>query len=111
VTPWIIGIILAVLVGFCLFGGGKRIVKTTGVLVPVMGLFYVILAAIMLVAHFDLIPSVIVAIMQDAFDFQAIGGGIAVTCLMYGIKRGLYSNEAGVGSAPNAAAAAQFRTR
>ena len=106
VTPWIIGIILAVLVGFCLFGGGKRIVKTTGVLVPVMGLFYVILAAIMLVAHFDLIPSVIVAIMQDAFDFQAIGGGIAGSCLMYGIKRGLYSNEAGVGSAPNAAAAA-----
>ena len=51
-------------------------------------------------------PSVIVAIMQDAFDFQAIGGGIAGSCLMYGIKRGLYSNEAGVGSAPNAAAAA-----
>ena len=44
--------------------------------------------------------------MQDAFDFQAIGGGIAGSCLMYGIKRGLYSNEAGVGSAPNAAAAA-----
>ena len=44
--------------------------------------------------------------MRDAFDFEAIGGGIAGSCLMYGIKRGLYSNEAGVGSAPNAAAAA-----
>ena len=105
-TPWIIGIILAVLVGFCLFGGGKRIVKTTSVLVPVMGLFYVFVTYIILVMNYDMIPSVIVAIMQDAFDFQAIGGGIAGSCLMYGIKRGLYSNEAGVGSAPNAAAAA-----
>jgi AGCS family alanine or glycine:cation symporter len=106
VTPWIIGVILALLVGFCLFGGGKRIVKLTSVLVPFMGLFYVFLVYIILVVNYDMIPSVIVAIMRDAFDFEAIGGGIAGSCLMYGIKRGLYSNEAGVGSAPNAAAAA-----
>ncbi len=106
VTPWLIGVILAVLVGVCLFGGGKRIVKTTGVLVPFMGIFYVLIAYIMLVVHYDMIPSVVVAIMRDAFDFEAIGGGVAGSCLMYGIKRGLYSNEAGVGSAPNAAAAA-----
>jgi len=106
VTPWIIGVILAVLVGFCLFGGGKRIVKTTSVLVPFMGLFYVFLVYLIVVINYDKIPSVIVAIMRDAFDFEAIGGGIAGSCLMYGIKRGLYSNEAGVGSAPNAAAAA-----
>ena len=106
VTPWIIGVILALLVGFCLFGGGKRIVKLTSVLVPFMGLFYVFLVYIILVVNYDMIPSVITAIMRDAFDFEAIGGGIAGSCLMYGIKRGLYSNEAGVGSAPNAAAAA-----
>ena len=106
VTPWLIGVILAVLVGICFFGGGKRIVKTTGVLVPLMGIFYVLIAYIMLVVHYDMIPSVVVAIMRDAFDFEAIGGGIAGSCLMYGVKRGLYSNEAGVGSAPNAAAAA-----
>ena len=92
--------------GFCLFGGGKRIVKLTSVLVPFMGLFYVFLVYIILVVNYDMIPSVITAIMRDAFDFEAIGGGIAGSCLMYGIKRGLYSNEAGVGSAPNAAAAA-----
>lgn len=106
VTPYLIGAVLAALVGWCLFGGGKRIVKATSILVPVMGIFYVILALIMLLTHITAIPSVIVAILQDAFDFEAIGGGIAGSCLVYGIKRGLYSNEAGVGSAPNAAASA-----
>lgn len=105
-TPYIIGIILAVLVGWCLFGGGKRIVKITAILVPVMGIFYVALAVIMLVLHIGAIPSVISTILEDAFNFQAIGGGFAGSCLVYGIKRGLYSNEAGVGSAPNAAASA-----
>lgn len=106
VTPYLIGAVLAALVGWCLFGGGKRIVKATSILVPIMGIFYVILAIIMLLTHITAIPSVIVAILQDAFDFEAIGGGIAGSCLVYGIKRGLYSNEAGVGSAPNAAASA-----
>lgn len=106
VTPYLIGAVLAALVGWCLFGGGKRIVKATGILVPIMGIFYVILAIIMMLTHITAIPSVIVAILQDAFDFEAIGGGIAGSCLVYGIKRGLYSNEAGVGSAPNAAASA-----
>lgn len=106
VTPWIVGTILAVLVGWCLFGGGKRVVKTTSVLVPIMGISYVGLALCVLIYHIDAIPSVIAAILEDAFDFEAIGGGVAGSCLVYGIKRGLYSNEAGVGSAPNAAASA-----
>ncbi len=105
-TPWIVGIILALLVGWCLFGGGKRIIKATSILVPVMGLFYVILALVMIISHIGALPSVIVAILEDAFNFKAIGGSIAGSCMVYGIKRGLYSNEAGVGSAPNAAAAA-----
>lgn len=106
VTPWVVGTILAVLVGWCLFGGGQRVVKTTSVLVPIMGISYVGLALCVLIYHFDAIPSVIAAILEDAFDFEAIGGGVAGSCLVYGIKRGLYSNEAGVGSAPNAAASA-----
>ncbi len=108
VTPLIIGAILAILVGYCLLGGGKRVVSVTQYLVPIMGIFYVVVAIIVLVINFKNLPAVFGAIFSDAFDFKSIGGGIAGSCLMYGIKRGLYSNEAGVGSAPNAAASADI---
>lgn len=106
VTPSVIGAILAVLVGWCLFGGGKRIVKTASILVPFMGLMYVAVALIVVIFHIDMIPAVFAQIFAEAFDFEAIFGGFTGSCVMFGIKRGLYSNEAGVGSAPNAAAAA-----
>ncbi len=106
VTPRIIGAVLAVLVLFCLLGGGKSIVRVTEVLVPVMGVLYVAAALIVLVFHITEIPHVIVMVLKDAFDFKAILGGMTGSCLVYGIKRGLYSNEAGVGSAPNASASA-----
>jgi len=63
-------------------------------------------ALVMILLHVNLLPSVLVAIVKNAFDFQAIFGGFTGSAMMYGIKRGLFSNEAGVGSAPNAAAAA-----
>ena len=106
VTPAIIGIILAVLVGYCLFGGGKRIVHITSVLVPAMGIFYVAISLIVIIAHVKHIPAMFVEIFQNAFDFESIFGGFAGSCIVLGIKRGLYSNEAGVGSAPNASASA-----
>ena len=105
-TPWIIGAILALLVGYCVMGGGKRIVKVTSTLVPFMGGLYVLVSLIVIVMNIGLLPQVLGRIFSEAFDFQAIFGGLAGSCLMYGIKRGLYSNEAGVGSAPNAAASA-----
>ena len=106
VFPWIAGLVLAVLVGWCLFGGGKRIVKATSTLVPIMGVIYIAVALFVVIANIGLLPAVLGRIFTDAFDFHAIFGGFAGSCVMYGIKRGLYSNEAGVGSAPNAAAAA-----
>ena len=106
VFPWVAGAILALLVGWCLMGGGKRIIKATSWLVPIMGLLYVLVALIVIVLNIRLLPGVIGRIFTDAFDFQAIFGGFAGSCVMQGIKRGLYSNEAGVGSAPNAAASA-----
>ena len=106
VTPWVIGAILAVLVGYCILGGGKRIVKVTAALVPIMGCLYVLVALLVTIMHINLVPSVFVRIFAEAFDVQAIFGGFAGSCVMYGIKRGLFSNEAGVGSAPNAAASA-----
>ena len=107
VTPLLIGGIAAVITGWCLFGGAKRIVRVTGLLVPVMGVVYVVTAIGVMIAKIDMLPAVMKMIFADAFNFRAIGSGIAGSCLVYGIKRGLYSNEAGVGSAPNAAASAE----
>ena len=103
------GAVLALLVAVCVLGGGRRIVKVTGVLVPVMGVLYILMALVVMVLNLDMIPGVLARIFHDAFDFQAIFGGalgFGSSAVMQGIKRGLYSNEAGVGSAPNAAAAA-----
>ena len=105
-TPMIFGIILAVLFAICVMGGGKRLAKVTGVMVPVMGVLYIIVALIIVVLNIGKMPGVFSAIFADAFNFKAIFGGFSGSCVMYGIKRGLYSNEAGMGSAPNAAATA-----
>ncbi len=106
-SPWIIGLLLAVIVGYCLIGGGSRIIKTTSLLVPVMGVAYVLVSLIVIVLNITSLPSVLAAIFTQAFDFKAIFGGFSGSCVMYGIKRGLFSNEAGVGSAPNASASAE----
>ena len=106
VTPWIIGGILAVVTGWCLLGGGSRIVKVTSTLVPVMGVAYIVVALIVVVINIGYIPTVFATIFEEAFDFKAIFGAFAGSAMMQGIRRGLYSNEAGIGSAPNAAASA-----
>lgn len=104
--PWIIGLVIAVLVGYCLFGGGKRIIKVTSFMVPIMGVIYILVALVVIFVNVANIPSIFVRIFTEAFDFKAIFGGFGGSCVMYGIKRGLFSNEAGVGSAPNASASA-----
>ena len=106
-TPWIIGLVLAVIVGYCLFGGGKRIAKVTSVLVPIMGVAYILVALVITLMNAKMLPEVFSRIFSEAFDFGAIFGGFGGSCIMYGIKRGLFSNEAGVGSAPNASASAE----
>ena len=105
-TPLIIGIILAVLFALCVMGGAKRLTKITGALVPIMGVIYVAIALYVVITHLSFVPTVFANIFSDAFNFSAIFGGFTGSCLMEGVKRGLYSNEAGMGSAPNAAATA-----
>ena len=105
-TPILIGAILAILTGYCLLGGGKRIIKITSTVVPFMGIAYVAIALIVILFNIQNIPAMFALIFKDAFDFTSIFGGIAGSCMVYGIKRGLFSNEAGVGSAPNASASA-----
>ena len=107
VTSWIIGGIIAFFVALCLFGGGKAIIKTTSFLVPIMGVAYVLVSIVVVAINITNLPAVFVTIFKEAFDFKAIFGGFSGSCLMYGIKRGLFSNEAGVGSAPNASASAE----
>ena len=107
ITPIIIGVILAVMVAYCLLGGGKRLIKATSLLVPVMGIAYILLAIIITVVNYKLLPSVLSKIFSEAFNFKAIFAGFGGSAIMYGIKRGLFSNEAGVGSAPNASASAE----
>lgn len=106
ITPIIIGAVISVLVGICIMGGGKKIVRLTEVLVPFMGICYVVVAIIVILANITNVPAMFGRIFADAFDFKSIFGGVSGSCLIYGIKRGLYSNEAGVGSAPNASASA-----
>lgn len=105
-TPVIIGAILAVLFGIIVIGGAKRLTKSTEIMVPFMGIIYVIVSLVVLVLNADRLGEMFAMIFKNAFDFKAIFGGFAGSCIMNGIKRGLYSNEAGMGSAPNAAATA-----
>ncbi len=106
VSPVIIGLIIAAAVGYCLLGGGKRIINVTTFLVPFMGLAYILIALTVTIINARLLPDIFHRIFAEAFDFKAILGGFGGSCIMYGIKRGLFSNEAGVGSAPNASASA-----
>ena len=106
-TPWIIGLVIAIIVGYCLLGGGSRVIKVTTFLVPVMGVAYIAVSLLIVLLNIKLLPSVLQQIFIQAFDFNAIFGGFSGSCVIYGIKRGLFSNEAGVGSAPNASASAE----
>lgn len=107
-SPWIIGFILSVIVCYCLLGGGSRVISVTSFLVPVMGVAYILVAIVAVGLNFANLGTVLSRIFIEAFDVKAIFGGFSGSCVMYGIKRGLFSNEAGVGSAPNASASAEI---
>ena len=105
-TPIIIGIILAIAFGFIILRGAKQLTVVTEFLVPAMGLIYVVMALVVMVINARNLGAMFGLIFSTAFDFRAIFGGFAGSVIMWGLKRGLYSNEAGMGSAPNAAAKA-----
>lgn len=102
-----VGIGLSVLTAIVIFGGIKRIAKVAEVLVPVMATAYVLVAFFVIFKNFALIPGVFTLILQGAFGIKAAAGGGIGAAMMMGIKRGLFSNEAGMGSAPNAAATSE----
>ena len=101
-----VGIILAAVGTFIAFGGIRRIAHVSSVLVPVMAVGYFILALVVVVMNYDEIPDVFELIVESAFGLEQFAGGSLGMTMMVGIKRGLFSNEAGEGSAPNVAATA-----
>lgn len=105
-TPYVVGGVLAIFMLASIVGGTKRLSAVTAVLVPVMAVIYIVLCFVLILVNVTAIPAVFAEIFRSAFDFEAIFGGFVGSVVMLGIKRGLYSNEAGVGSAPNAAATA-----
>ena len=105
ILPTVIGVILA-LGALVIFFMGDVIGKISSVLVPVMAGLYILIGVFVIITNITRIPSVLGIILADAFDFKAIFGGFTGSCMVLGIKRGLFSNEAGMGSAPNASASA-----
>ena len=105
-TTLIVGAVIAVLAGIVILGGGKRISQVTQYMVPIMAMIYIAVALIVVIMNIGNLPMVIGKIFSEAFSAQSVFGGLFGAAMMNGIKRGLYSNEAGIGSAPNAAASA-----
>ncbi|RWZ58154.1 sodium:alanine symporter family protein [Halobacillus fulvus] len=107
VPTWVTGVLLTLFAGLVLLGGIKSIGKVTAFFVPIMAIFYVIGALIIIISNFDMVLPAFGTIFTDAFTANAVGGGILGTVIRYGVARGVFSNEAGLGSAPIAAAAAR----
>lgn len=101
-----IGIIIALLSGYFFFKGAKTTAFISSVLVPAMALGYLLVALFVIFLNIEKLPMIFSHVFEEAFNFKAIFSGFAGSAIVIGIKRGLYSNEAGMGSAPNAAASA-----
>ncbi|MEC3884394.1 amino acid carrier protein [Halobacillus litoralis] len=104
---WLLGGILTFIVAIIIFGGLKRIAQVTQFIIPIMAIFYIILAAYVLVVNIGQVPTMFGQIFAGAFGFREVAGGTFGGMILIGIKRGLFSNEAGMGSAPNAAATSE----
>lgn len=100
------GLILIGLTAFIIWGGAHRIGFISSVLVPIMSTGYILMGLIVSIIHITDLPEILMTIVRNAFDMESILGGIAGSAIVIGIKRGLFSNEAGMGSAPNASASA-----
>ncbi|WP_394019608.1 alanine/glycine:cation symporter family protein [Anaerococcus cruorum] len=105
-TPWIIGLLVVIISGFVIFGGLQRISDITSLLVPVMAVAYIGLVIFILITNITKVPHMFGLIFKDAFNLEAGLGGLFGTAVLNGVKRGLFSNEAGMGAVPNASSVA-----
>ncbi|MBO1531357.1 alanine:cation symporter family protein [Psychrobacter sp. F1192] len=111
IPTWITGVVLVALVAPVVFGGLRSVARIAGKIVPIMAILYILLALFIIVTNFTQFPAAIALIVKSAFGFEQAAGGVIgygiAQAMINGIKRGLFSNEAGMGSAPNAAATAK----
>ena len=107
VSPWISGSILAVFTAAVILGGIKSIGKASSIIVPFMAVFYVLAGLVIIIMNLDRLPQALGLIFSEAFNLQAGFGALLGSTIRYGVARGVFSNEAGLGSAPIAAAAAK----
>ncbi|MEO4051845.1 alanine/glycine:cation symporter family protein [Solibacillus sp. CAU 1738] len=107
IEQWITGLIIAALLGVIIIGGVKSIANAAQIIVPFMAIAYVIMALIIIVMNISEVPSVIALIFSSAFGAQELFGGIVGSAIAWGVKRGIYSNEAGQGTGAHPAAAAE----
>ena len=114
ISPWITGIALTIIAGAVILGGMKRIASVNEKLVPFMAVFYVICSVLALVINIEKVPMAFALIFKEAFNFRAAAGGTAgygiMLAMHYGFSRGVFSNEAGLGSAPIAHAASSTKS-
>ncbi|MDR2302432.1 MAG: sodium:alanine symporter family protein [Deltaproteobacteria bacterium] len=106
-SPWISGLIMAIFTAAVILGGVKSIAKASSVIVPLMAILYVFVGLIIIVMNLNLVPEAFALICKEAFTMKAGIGGLLGSAIKYGVARGVFSNEAGLGSAPIAAAAAK----
>ena len=106
IWPMIVGLVLAAATAVVIWGGSHRIGVITSVIVPIMAISYILIGIVTMIMNVSELPKVFALIFENAFDFQAMAGGLAGSAVVIGIKRGLFSNEAGMGSAPNVSASA-----
>ena len=106
--PLVVGCIITAIALFIAFGGIQRIARVSSILVPIMAIGYFILALFVVITNINIIPHVFKLIIESAFGFEQVAGGGLGMMIMVGVKRGLFSNEAGEGSAPNVAATADI---
>lgn len=109
IAPNLTGFILIAILGLIIFGGVQRIAEVAEFVVPIMAVGYFLMALVVIVMNLTAIPAVFVAIIQNAFGLNSVVGGGMGAAILYGVQRGLFSNEAGLGSAPNVAAVAYVK--
>jgi AGCS family alanine or glycine:cation symporter len=106
-APWMTGLLYTVVVGYVVLGGGRRIAKAAEMIVPFMAIAYCLLAAVILFVHFDKIGDIFTLIFSCAFNMNAAYGAVFGLAIQWGVKRGIFSNEAGQGTGAQASGAAE----
>ena len=107
VEPWMVGLVVALLIALVIIGGVKRIANVAQIVAPFMAMLYIVLALVVLAIHWQVVPDVFMQMLRGAVGVNEVGGALLGSTIAWGVKRGIYSNEAGQGTGPIVAAAAK----